>query len=1134
MLNMLPTPHTPPCTAHCAHATHAMKRRWVERGRFVGGDESESLPPGPDRVYVNLACINGGAASTAANGLGAPVVFTETRTANILDHANDYALSIMRWSSTGVQLPVFVPAISSTAASADDTPYKIGLVVTGEIDSAWPGATVPSSTSTVVILYAAYDSNDETLIIWPGDNPGVANVGDTVVLTVTPVGSGGADYSELLSGIYTVVPSSYGYPTYALKKKDGNALPSTLPQKPFLPSGIEIVPTAGDAAVHKTPIPAAGGVIVWGQGAGTDIYVSNRAYETQYHTPLHAATGYVLADFTGDYAFLNRGYIADGNTTATLVSSSAPPGFPDDTVVGTRDELQQQGSGFLNSSDVVYAVESGTPRVTVGDTVFMSLDGDTPTATGVNSDHGYNTFATVISKSNNVFTVRYATAIAELAVTFDAVTMLNTPNTVLISMPYFSELIQVNSSVRLDNVNGNTAYAGTIRVYQVDVAAKTLYGRYTTTPPAPSFVTQSAGATIQTNGRLCKLQLNISDGTTVNAVRVGTPVNCTALTAPANYTQNFDATTGYPYVESVSTSTNEITIDYGPSAPSLPGTGSTMKIYYNNGTLTYGNINFQPQPVITPNACVYNTVATGGSIVASDNQQEGQLNPFSVHLEFQALDVNVTPLVPGGYLSIQDSLDGSRILPLSVPPFTGRITSASVDQVTFQAPFVDITPWLENFEPLTTQSGVILAINTQMTYVFDGTSERSFAFIAPLKWRPQYTNESVPLPPALNGGYMDFNEGSRYYWATDEAHWLNIVNEAIADLQDTADQLLFQQAGISSTPTESFSISAVSVQSTTSIRLTVQNAEQSVITDNGIGIGNWVYVYGNTEYVNGLWQVVDVSVNFYSSPPNTEAFVLLFDGNRNVTDQVYQTGSMTFVPVNLNRSPQFVSTGGGNLQLLYSSSHASPNKRTFQTPALQIQMNAQLYELFRGFAARCSSTPNEFLSTVSDDAAEANLWESKDVVYTLDMLTPMQFYAQAGPTYDDTSPIVLKLDTSYPCTDAWSPVAALLIDTQLPIVPEEQSAPSYAGGAFAQSATRDSSTSMTDVALELAGGATDWMQKINYTPTAQYRWTQLSGTGPIQNIKFQLYWRARFNNARYVATLAPGGSVEIKLLFQRV
>jgi hypothetical protein len=132
-----------------------------------------------------------------------------------------------------------------------------------------------------------------------------------------------------------------------------------------------------------------------------------------------------------------------------------------------------------------------------------------------------------------------------------------------------------------------------------------------------------------------------------------------------------------------------------------------------------------------------------------------------------------------------------------------------------------------------------------------------------------------------------------------------------------------------------------------------------------------------------------------------------------------------------------------------------------------------------------------------------------------------------------TSPAVgLVIAQQSSCTDNWAAVSALSFHTSLPIIPEDESAPAQASVEFNPTTSQDVVTSMTDIQLDLSGGVTDWLGKINYSPTAQYRWTLMRG-GPIQNMTFSVYWKHRATGRRYLVTMAPGGTVEVKLLLQR-
>jgi hypothetical protein len=120
-------------------------------------------------------------------------------------------------------------------------------------------------------------------------------------------------------------------------------------------------------------------------------------------------------------------------------------------------------------------------------------------------------------------------------------------------------------------------------------------------------------------------------------------------------------------------------------------------------------------------------------------------------------------------------------------------------------------------------------------------------------------------------------------------------------------------------------------------------------------------------------------------------------------------------------------------------------------------------------------------------------------------------------------------------TDAWSPVDSLLFTSTMPINPEIASTTNFLTGT---SITSGGSSNLviptfTDIALPLDGGPEDYLGKVTYAPSAQYRWLEFMTNQPLTSINFQLLWRNRLTDQLSPVYLKPNGSVQMKLLLQR-
>lgn len=907
-----------------------MKRqRWTDRGRFVGGDDAESMPTGPDRVYVNLACINSSAAPTASNGLGPPVVFTETRTANIINKADDYAMSIMRWSSTGVQLPAFVPALLPTATDPNETAYEIGIVAQTAAPAFDP--IVPS------IIDGVQVNADGTMTIYNHNidgptpfEPSAYSVGSLVSLTVGALGSLGVNTSAL-TGLYTTVSISDDLTAVVLRRADGEPVTGPYPVGPFVAGGTE----SGLTSMSCSFPPAFQYPYTWAV-----------VQATSTANPPSRSTTLSFAPAFGDYVAPYSG------SDAVFVGGTPAPV----TGVYTHDPAASPFIVFRNGPADAYA----------------TYDGYSCTITG----------GRVVTGTQIVLNLS------------------NVPRD-----------FAANTLVGLSGVSDDN---GTL-----ETAVWTYYGH---APGGDQYVFNLVG-------------------------KSGNPA------------------------------TGSIVLD-GTSPPTLWANVAT-----NITTYTINMSSSQYQLDISTNDPVSYLV---GQPISVQNSANG-VNPL-VPATFAGTYTVMTSPSPG---SAFVSATAAQFLEVSIASYGGNGVVLRGNAATAQ-PYgdqnIDVAP-----------------------------PAYKYAFKARVNWRPQFESEVAPKAPANNGGDIDFNELSRYYWATDEQHACNVINDALAECW-TAMIMTSPATGI---PVQSallqLAFNGASLDGNYATFLSLTPAVTNAV------VGSPVTVVGTgTDW--------DGQPTFVAYGPDTSTVVVLYRKAPN--DKAPSSGTLSFLTTSYKSTPTFVATGGGGLRLLLPAQAYLSAQASDGSPGFAIQMNAALFELFKGFASTSSSTPNAQLQPiVTVGPFSSSLWAPNEVVYTFDMLNAMQLEAQLPAVLSNTS--VVGLDATFPCTDTWSPIAAMLIDTQLPIIPEEQSAPTFASVAFAPSATRDSTSSMTDISLDLTTGCTDWLQKINYTPSAQYRWTTLTGTGPIQNMTFQLYWRARFNNQRYVATLSPGGSVEVKLLFQR-
>ena len=118
-------------------------------------------------------------------------------------------------------------------------------------------------------------------------------------------------------------------------------------------------------------------------------------------------------------------------------------------------------------------------------------------------------------------------------------------------------------------------------------------------------------------------------------------------------------------------------------------------------------------------------------------------------------------------------------------------------------------------------------------------------------------------------------------------------------------------------------------------------------------------------------------------------------------------------------------------------------------------------------------------------------------------------------------------------SDAWSPVAAICLCTQMPIVSELNSAPTLLGrgDSAIQAPSKASVSVVTDVALPLARGD-DYLGLISFGEVVRRR-VQLQSTQPLSTINFSLWWKHRLSGELIPLALQPDGNASIKACLER-
>lgn len=164
-------------------------------------------------------------------------------------------------------------------------------------------------------------------------------------------------------------------------------------------------------------------------------------------------------------------------------------------------------------------------------------------------------------------------------------------------------------------------------------------------------------------------------------------------------------------------------------------------------------------------------------------------------------------------------------------------------------------------------------------------------------------------------------------------------------------------------------------------------------------------------------------------------------------------------------------------------------------------------------------------------------WENKDMGRTFKLKTSFGFSPNNTGAIAAATPYASYQE--FPGTTGWTPVDSLIITTsQLPITPEQMTAPTPPGGSdtgYNRGVSAPAfQMTLLDVTRQELQGAEDWRSNFVYEATGEYRMISLTAqTGPIQSVDLQAWWRNRLDDNLYPLRLTNGSSLSVKLMFRR-
>jgi len=182
---------------------------------------------------------------------------------------------------------------------------------------------------------------------------------------------------------------------------------------------------------------------------------------------------------------------------------------------------------------------------------------------------------------------------------------------------------------------------------------------------------------------------------------------------------------------------------------------------------------------------------------------------------------------------------------------------------------------------------------------------------------------------------------------------------------------------------------------------------------------------------------------------------------------------------------------------------------------INFYMNSNMYQLFRNFGNRYYGT----------DATNG----TNNLILVQNNLNNVSVIN--GVTY-----IIMTQD--FPSTNSiWSPISSITFcSSLLPVNAEQIAAPVV----YSTSSTYGTSQTsqglylpiITDISLPL-DRSSDYKQMITYSPSSEYRMSSFIGTGSLNSIDVQVYWRCKYNQELYPITMPNGSSCTIKIMFRK-
>lgn len=367
--------------------------------------------------------------------------------------------------------------------------------------------------------------------------------------------------------------------------------------------------------------------------------------------------------------------------------------------------------------------------------------------------------------------------------------------------------------------------------------------------------------------------------------------------------------------------------------------------------------------------------------------------------------------------------------------------------------------------------------------------------IVPLKWVNDYKDEVAPQKAVLTGKNTALY---KYYYCNAYENFIKLVNNTIKDAYKALINELY--------------------------------------TD-------WIVKLNNASMLN---QFLDIVLKQYAPPPFLEwneaelkadlYATLLFETNQYLIANG-TVSSLSTDPVYTDYAVlQYTwASSGGN----YVGTPLSPTPMKFE-----VAMNAPLYSLFNTLPAYKKVLTNSVgyrenyyilnFFTTGNDLVTPSIPLNQFIPYTFigtyrNSSSVVTYPTQYTKDYSHPNKLI-RQPQELSTIDTWTPINAIVFTTtSLPVVVNQFSATSSIGDLPPSTST---SNEFAFIITDIQSNEQGFRPNVLYSPSAQFRYIDMTGNQPIRNIDISIFWRST-TGALIPMVLASGAQASIKLLFEK-